>query len=532
VPDYVERKQGSDELRRWLALDSDGDGVPDYVEQRDGTDERDDAAFTDADGDGVADYVAMYRDTDGDGVPDRVEETQGTDPRDRMGFVDTDGDGVSDHQEGCNLTNPEDASDYIDVVSPVVGATPSRFNADITLYAQNRRADEVVATVDVQDAVGVVGIMIDSVVAEDTLDVTQRGWFGVGEQTQVVMTAAGVASAANTLEEAPNGFTIYVRAYDAAGNRSSSSGVTIALAEGAGAVEPIAPTDEAALVQVDPLVMHWQGDPLATHYHVEVSADTFRTVMVADTVTDTTATMTGLAYESAYHWRVRAANAYSTGPWSAPHGFTTELTPVKGVGLILPAQNGVDIDVPTLFTWHPVEHADKYEFMLFSDSMLTTVVQTHLADTSIVIDTLQANTNYLYRVRAKNATSKSNWTNHEFTTAATDSGDGDGGVVTSTEDTYALPTAYDLSQNYPNPFNPTTTIRYALPQASQVTLEVFDMVGRRVATLAEGPRAAGYHTATFDGRSLASGAYIYRLRAVNQATGQPFVQTRTLVLIK
>jgi hypothetical protein len=310
----------------------------------------------------------------------------------------------------------------------VVGATPSRFNADITLYAQNRRADEVVATVDVQDAVGVVGIMIDSVVAEDTLDVTQRGWFGVGEQTQVVMTAAGVASAANTLEEAPNGFTIYVRAYDAAGNRSSSSGVTIALAEGAGAVEPIAPTDEAALVQVDPLVMHWQGDPLATHYHVEVSADTFRTVMVADTVTDTTATMTGLAYESAYHWRVRAANAYSTGPWSAPYGFTTELTPVKGVGLILPAQNGVDIDVPTLFTWHPVEHADTYEFMLFSDSMLTTVVQTHLADTSIVIDTLQANTNYLYRVRAKNATSKSNWTNHEFTTAATDSGDGDGGV--------------------------------------------------------------------------------------------------------
>ena len=65
-----------------------------------------------------------------------------------------------------------------------------------------------------------------------------------------------------------------------------------------------------------------------------------------------------------------------------------------------------------------------------------------------------------------------------------------------------------------------------------MTLEVFDMVGRRVATLAEGSQAAGYHTATFDGRALASGAYIYRLRAVNQATGQPFVQTRTLVLIK
>jgi hypothetical protein len=193
----------------------------------------------------------------------------------------------------------------------------------------------------------------------------------------------------------------------------------------------------------------------------------------------------------------------------------------------LPAQNAVDVAIPTTFSWKPVQEAEQYEFMLFTDAMLTTVVQTHLTDTTLTLDTLKANTDYLYRVRAKNATSKSNWTNHEFTTASADSG-----VVTSTEGTDALPTAYDLSQNYPNPFNPTTTIRYALPEASRVTLEVFDMVGRRVATLADGPQTAGYHTATFDGRALASGAYIYRLRAVNQATGQPFVQTRTLVLIK
>jgi glucuronoarabinoxylan endo-1,4-beta-xylanase len=157
--------------------------------------------------------------------------------------------------------------------------------------------------------------------------------------------------------------------------------------------------------------------------------------------------------------------------------------------------------------------------------MLTEVISLHTTDTTLTIDTLKADTDYLYRVRAKNATSVSAWENHEFTTAAS-------GVATSTEGGEALPTAYDLSQNYPNPFNPTTVIRYALPQASQVTLEVFDMVGRQVATLAEGPQAAGYHTATFDGRDLASGAYIYRLRAVNQATGQPYVQTRTLVLIK
>jgi hypothetical protein len=290
---------------------------------------------------------------------------------------------------------------------------------------------------------------------------------------------------------------------------------------------PLVPADSATFVQVDSTVMRWQGDSFATNYHVEVSADTFRTVMVSDTVSDTTTTITGLAYERAYHWRVRAANDYSMSDWSEPMAFTTELTPVQGVGLILPAQGATEVAIPTTFSWDSDEHAEQYEFMLFTDAMLTTVVQTHLADTSIVIDTLKANTDYLYRVRAKNATSKSTWVNHEFTTARADSG-----VATSTEGADAIPTAYNLSQNYPNPFNPTTTIRYALPQASQVTLEVFDMVGRRVATLAEGPQAAGYHTATFDGRSLASGAYIYRLRVINKATGQPYVQTRTLVLIK
>jgi hypothetical protein len=250
-------------------------------------------------------------------------------------------------------------------------------------------------------------------------------------------------------------------------------------------------------------------------------------LVLRDTVSTNSIGLPKLAYETTYQWRVRSVNGYSVGPWSQLVGFTTEFIPVQRVDLILPAQNAVDVTIPTTFSWKPVQRADKYEFMLFTDAMLTTVVQTHLADTSIVIDTLKANTNYLYRVRAKNATSKSTWVNHEFTTARADSG-----VATSTEGADAIPTAYNLSQNYPNPFNPTTTIRYALPQASQVTLEVFDMVGRRVATLAEGPQAAGYHTATFDGRSLASGAYIYRLRVINKATGQPYVQTRTLVLIK
>ena len=92
--------------------------------------------------------------------------------------------------------------------------------------------------------------------------------------------------------------------------------------------------------------------------------------------------------------------------------------------------------------------------------------------------------------------------------------------------TSAPPTSVLLSQNYPNPFNPVTTIRYALPQRSHVTLTVFNTLGQQVATLVDGTEEAGYHTVRFDGSTLASGVYFYQLRA-----GE-YVECRRLMLLK
>ena len=89
-----------------------------------------------------------------------------------------------------------------------------------------------------------------------------------------------------------------------------------------------------------------------------------------------------------------------------------------------------------------------------------------------------------------------------------------------------LPGDFTLSQNYPNPFNPSTTIRYALPARTRVTLTVFNTLGQQVATLAEGEMEAGHHDVTFDASKLASGLYLYRLRAGD------YVQTRRLLLLK
>ncbi|MBV6511937.1 MAG: hypothetical protein FMNOHCHN_01425 [Ignavibacteriaceae bacterium] len=70
---------------------------------------------------------------------------------------------------------------------------------------------------------------------------------------------------------------------------------------------------------------------------------------------------------------------------------------------------------------------------------------------------------------------------------------------------------YSLNQNYPNPFNPITEIEFALPEQSDITLKVYDILGKEIATLASGSYSAGRYTVPFDGTNHASGVYIYKL---------------------
>ncbi|MEJ2567707.1 MAG: T9SS type A sorting domain-containing protein, partial [candidate division WOR-3 bacterium] len=69
-----------------------------------------------------------------------------------------------------------------------------------------------------------------------------------------------------------------------------------------------------------------------------------------------------------------------------------------------------------------------------------------------------------------------------------------------------------LEQNFPNPFNPTTIIRYYLPQKAPVILEVLDVTGRTVEKLVDNIESIGEHTVTYNGSSLSSGTYLYRLK--------------------
>jgi PKD repeat protein len=89
-----------------------------------------------------------------------------------------------------------------------------------------------------------------------------------------------------------------------------------------------------------------------------------------------------------------------------------------------------------------------------------------------------------------------------------------------------IPDRFVLHQNYPNPFNPSTTIQFELPVRSYVSLNVYDVLGRLVATLVSNHQSAGSHRVTWNAAGYASGVYVYRL----QTDG--VVQSRRLLIVK
>src|SRR5574338_87916 len=95
-----------------------------------------------------------------------------------------------------------------------------------------------------------------------------------------------------------------------------------------------------------------------------------------------------------------------------------------------------------------------------------------------------------------------------------------------------IPSNFELSQNYPNPFNPSTTIRYAVPVESKVSISIFNLLGQEITTLVSGVESAGYHEVQFNGMNLSSGVYLYRINAVSTAGSKEFSSTKKLILLK
>ena len=101
-----------------------------------------------------------------------------------------------------------------------------------------------------------------------------------------------------------------------------------------------------------------------------------------------------------------------------------------------------------------------------------------------------------------------------------------GGIAFINDKNTSHPNDFILKQNYPNPFNPITTIEYSIPKQSNVTIKVYDILGREVATLVNEEKPVGNYKVKFDGSGLSSGIYFYRMVAGG------YSETKKLVFLK
>ncbi|MCF7796564.1 MAG: carboxypeptidase regulatory-like domain-containing protein [Candidatus Marinimicrobia bacterium] len=161
-----------------------------------------------------------------------------------------------------------------------------------------------------------------------------------------------------------------------------------------------------------------------------------------------------------------------------------------------------------------------YQVYRSESSDFTGVTPVLQVESSFVDDDIASGHTYYYMVKAVDANGNVSDASNVVST-----------MIVSVADAGVIPTEFSLDQNYPNPFNPSTQIRFGLPEASNVTMTIYNIRGQAVRTLVNGYMTAGYRTVTWDGKDntgnlVSSGTYIYRINASD------FTATRKMVLMR
>ncbi len=187
--------------------------------------------------------------------------------------------------------------------------------------------------------------------------------------------------------------------------------------------------------------------------------------------------------------------------------------------LVSPANSEVIDSSSVLFVWQQ-SHSQVMKYWIeldTTDQFTNPFVNSEITDTTYLFTGLLSDKNYWWRVKALNPAGWGDYSEvRTFSTL----------FVGINDDESQIPTNFSLEQNYPNPFNPATTIAYSIPQESQVSLKIYDVMGREISELVSGRQTAGSYNVEFNASSLASGTYIYKL------TAGDFISVKKMVLLK
>ena len=437
--------------------------------------------------------------------------------------------GGTEYEVQVRATNAEGTGGWSD---PGSGSTDSNAAASFTSPATFEAAENQTAVGRIAASDGDAGDSVTGYAIQGGADPSK---FSIVSSTGVLtfVSAPNFENAADA--DTGNDYVVVVRATSGTGARAKTADQTITVTvtdvDGEAPGVPAAPLVSSA--SLSSVTVAWNpptnAGPAITDYDLQYRiGDSGNFIAGPQDVAGTSATITGLVENTEYEVQVRATNAEGTGGWSGsgmgtPTG-STEAGAIANAPENLQATAG---DAEATLRWDAPNndsgaditgYAYRYkasggDFIAYTDIPESGPGEANAR--SYTVTELTNGLEYVFHVRALNQ--HGGGLPAEATVTLP-------GIVSSESE--ELPAEVVLWGNYPNPFNPETTIRYALPQAGQVRLVVYDLLGHEVAVLVDRSRPAGNHTVRFGAGNLSSGLYVYRLQAQDKTI------VRTMMLVK
>lgn len=277
----------------------------------------------------------------------------------------------------------------------------------------------------------------------------------------------------------------------------------------------ISPEDESTDQPVN-IELTWQEHPNAEYYQLLVAMDEdFEEIIIDEQELVTLSyLLENLEYSERYFWKIRAKNGDYLSEWSEVWSFMTGL----GKTYLKTPEDGATDQIRTMYLyWEPVTGADEYEFQLNDENNFDGELIYDINDvknTRYSVSSLDYSTEFFWRVRAKNEYGVGEWSDvWSFMTLADPNSVAEEPMI----DGFAAAV-------YPNPFAGRANIEYRIAKAANVTIEVIDIRGNKLATLDNGAKAGGTHRLVWDAINAPDGVYYLRFTV----DGRTFV--RELIL--
>ncbi len=295
----------------------------------------------------------------------------------------------------------------------------------------------------------------------------------------------------------------------------------------------ISPTNNSVNYDHEPARFEWGKTNGTQYYSLKIATDSaFTNIVYLDSLIENNTVEVNLlqGYQN-YYWSVSTRNELIPEIFSSIYKFKTMMSKPM---LVYPEHEAVNIPLNVNLKWNNVNGAEKYHLQV-AKSIFFGASQTFVNDSNIVsneypLNGLQNNKFYYWKVRAVNSESASKYsTINKFKT--TD-------ITGITDNNLEIPTTFELLANYPNPFNPSTNIKFGIPEASVVSITIYDQLGNLITKLNGNYSNGGYYNITWNGLNnngniVSSGIYYYRIEAKSISENKNiFIKSSKMVLLK